>query len=188
MWRDARYGLRAVRVGEAENRGPPTHDCSATQVDPTMTAGANEIRLTERDVPTDDSESATVPCSPGGVNATTGSRFFCLADECEDTLSDTESVGEDSPPRRRLRLLWQAQAHTEVHRDVQVASHLIQGRAILAQAILAQGFVSSLCVLLFFTSLCRCNDLGCLGKDGIWRRTFPGPCGSGFSWDRVHHL
>ena len=92
-----------------------------------MTAGANEIRLTERNVPTDDSESATVPCSPGGVYATTVSRFFCLADECEDTLSDTESVGEDSPPRRRLRLLWQTQAHTEVHRDVQVASHLVQG-------------------------------------------------------------
>ena len=83
----------------------------------------------ERDVHTDDSESATVPCSPGGVNATMGSRFFRLADECDDTLSDTESVGEDSPPCRRLRLLWQAQAHTEAHRDVQVASHLIHALA-----------------------------------------------------------
>ena len=129
MWRDARYGLRGVRVGEAINPGPPTQDCSATQADPTLTAGENEIRLTERDVPADDSELATVPCSPCGVNATVESRFFCLTDESEDTLSDTESVGEDSPPRRRLRLLWQAQAHTEVHRDVQVASHLIQGLA-----------------------------------------------------------
>ena len=77
-------------MGEAVNLGSPTQDCSTTQVDPTMTAGENEIRLTERDVPTDDSGFATVPCSPGGVNATTGSRFFCLADECEDTLSDTE--------------------------------------------------------------------------------------------------
>ena len=119
--------VSVIRVGEAENLGPPTQDCSATQIDPTMTAGTNEIRLTERDMPTDDSEFATIPCSPGGVNATTGSRFFSLADECEDTLSDTECVGEDSRPRRRLRLLWQAQAHTEVHRDVQVASHLIQG-------------------------------------------------------------
>ena len=69
-------------------------------------------------MPADDSELATVPCSPGGVNASMGSRFFWLADESEDTMSNTESVGEDSPPRRRLRLLWQAQAHTEVHRDV----------------------------------------------------------------------
>ena len=81
-------------------------------------------------MPTDDSEFATIPCSTGCVNATTGSRFFCLADECEDTLSDTESVGEDSPPRRRLRLLLLAQAHTEVHRDVQVASHKIQGLSV----------------------------------------------------------
>ena len=37
------------------------------------------------------------------------------------------------------------------------------------------------------SSLCRCNDLGCLGKDGMRRIIFPGPCGNGFSWDRAHH-
>ena len=65
--RDARHGLRSG-VGEAENPGPPTQDCSAP---------------------------ATVCCSEDrSVPATIGGRFFSLADECDvEECSEPEILG-----------------------------------------------------------------------------------------------
>ena len=60
--RQAGYGLRVVRVGEASHPGPESPGVMTTQVDPTVAAGTNETSLTERDVPTDDSCSDTESC------------------------------------------------------------------------------------------------------------------------------
>ena len=101
----ARYGLRGVRVGEANNPGP-----SAVEANNVM-----EFDLTQRDSTDVDSHSE---------NET----------RVHDTLSDTESVrswpGGRHPRRRRLRLRWHQETRADVgHRDVRVVSHLVENLA-----------------------------------------------------------
>ena len=101
----ARYGLRGVRVGEANNPGP-----SAVEANNVM-----EFDLTQRDSSDVDSHSENEA-------------------RVHDTLSDTESVrswpGGRHPRRRRLRFRWHEDTRADVgHRDVRVVSHLVENLA-----------------------------------------------------------
>ena len=77
MWRDARYGLLGVWVGEAEKRGPPTQDCSA---------------------------AATACCSEdGSVPATIGGRFAVAGLEDSSPVLDWLTGRLASAPRLEIQ-------------------------------------------------------------------------------------
>ena len=102
--RQARYGLRGVRVGEASHPGPESLGVVTTPVDPTLPAGTNEISLTERDVPTD---------------------------SCSDTESCCSLIDPDPRTRsRRLRLVWdpsvQPRAEQQWHREAREVEGLFR--------------------------------------------------------------
>ena len=81
LTRDARYGLRGVRIGEAAHPGPPKLILRGVQV--------NRFDLLAREA--EDEVPSTVPATPGGVDARLrDQRVFSIASSGED--ADTESI------------------------------------------------------------------------------------------------